>query len=455
MATPARGPRFARAAGTSLAPCRAEVSIDMLTKAAVVVLALAVTCAEGVAQKKRCGPDAPKPGAAPAAPGERAVGSAPDAGALDPYTKNDPKAMLRAGYVGFGPFEVGDGHDTKAVAALLGDTAIAWAETSHFKIGCSLAPLPLPPGKDGQALVRDLEQLKKLVPGVEPRPKVLSTWLRLHVYALRLEQLYADVQRRLGVGDESFPGPKDAIDYKSYRGEGPYLGQRGKYVVLLLDRASSFGRYARAFLDTRQRFTVRHLFRLADSMLLSTCEEFAEGRFRDDAALHCHVVFNVVHNLLDGYRHYNHDLPVWFKEGLAQWHVRRIDPRFTSWSTASEWGADWRPVADWAPVVRGLVETGSVPPARTTMRWLDYGPAKFADRVVFWSRVDWLMTMGDAKLRVFLDTLKEPFDRTARLPDPAEVAARQDLALHKAWGLDLDSFDHYWAAWVKKSTSAR
>ena len=379
----------------------------------------------------------------------------PDAGKVDPFTKGDPLTMLKAGYLSFGPFELGDGHDTKKVEELLGDLGIAWAETAHFKIGCSLSPLTMPTGRDGNTLSRELEELKKVLPAVDPRPKYLPTWLRLHLYARRLEALYADFEKRIGVGDDEFPTGPEQVDYKNYKGEGPYLGQRGKYVVLLFDRASSFARYARAFFDNRQRYTIRHHFRLVDSLLLMTCEEFAEGRFREEAALHAHVVFNAVHLLLDGYHHYNHDLPAWFSEGFAQWHVRRLDPRFTSWNAVVEYGTDWRPITEWAPMVRNLLTTKSVPPGATTMRWWDFESPRFSDRVVFWSRVDWVLSLGDKKLKAYLDTMKEPFDRASRLPSRNELIARQDEALKKAWGLDVDSFDQYWSAWALKTYQER
>jgi hypothetical protein len=47
--------------------------------------------------------------------------------------------------------------------------------------------------------------------------------------------------------------------------------------------------------------------------------------------------------------------------------------------------------------------------------------------------------------------MKEPFDRLRKKPHRIELLARQDEALKKAWGLELDSFDQFWAAWVLKT----
>jgi hypothetical protein len=218
--------------------------------------------------------------------------------------------MLKAGYYSFGPFELGDGHDTKKVADVLGDLGIAWVETSHFidrLLGLAAAGAERQGGADSE---KELAELKTVLPTVDPKTKMLSTWLRTHLLARRAEAIYDDVRRRLGAHDERVPVEEAGPDFKNYRGQGPYFGHRGKFIVLVFDRASSFARYARAFVATKQRFTIRHLFPGTDSMLFMTAEEFSDSQFRDDRALHCHLVFGLVHNLIDAYRHFNHELPV-------------------------------------------------------------------------------------------------------------------------------------------------
>ena len=391
-------------------------------------------------------------GAKAAPPG---AASRHDAARSDPFTAGSPTLLSRAGYVSTGPFALGDDHDTRAVDAALGDARICWLETAHFRIGCALSPCAAPSGKDGDELEKELRALAQVLPKVDPKTRLLSTWLRTHVFAQRVEQLYAEFQRRLGVRDESFPrAAPDTVD-DEYMGEGPYLGQRGKFIVLLFDRASSFGRYVKTYAGRDQGFAIRHHFVKEDALLFATSEEFAQGRFRDDRSMHCHVVFNVVHNLLAGYRHFSHPVPPWFAEGFAQWHVRRLVPGFTNYTTLDEFSLDGRFAPRWDRAVRGLVDTGSFTPAKNVLAWTDYASMKFSDRMTIWSRVDYLLSLGDERLRIFLDTCKRPFAAGVRFPSESELFVRQAEALRAAWDLDASLFDQRWSAWVMQRYAAR
>ena len=374
---------------------------------------------------------------------------------VDPLTRGDVIAMLRADYVSFAPFALGDDHDTKAVDKLVGAGTTAWIETKHFKLGCALDPLTVPEGASGDAMRAELMGLRAKFPQLEPRQRTLSTWLRAHVYAHRLEALYAEVEKLLGVNDDDFPQSAQDVRADRATGEGPYLGQKGKFIVLLFDRAGSFARYAREFTGSKQRFSMRHYFARTDSLAFVTCEEFAEGKFREDAALHAHVAFHVVHNLLDGYLHYDHVLPVWFTEGAASWYVRKLDPVFTSWTTLDESQRDWLPIWDWRSEVEKLVRSDTFTPAGTMTTWLDYESVRFADRMVFWSRVEWLLGQGGEKFALFVKTLKQPLVGSGKPGERTAILARQDEALKRAYGLDMENFDKLWKRWVIKTSPKR
>ena len=63
----------------------------------------------------------------------------------------------------------------------------------------------------------------------------------MHLFAHRLEALYADFAQRAGV-DAAWLEQRDA---------GPHLGRDGKFVVLLFEQESHLGRYLRRFCDCR------------------------------------------------------------------------------------------------------------------------------------------------------------------------------------------------------------
>ncbi len=63
---------------------------------------------------------------------------------IDPYTKNDPERMRKAGYVSFGPFEFGELGSKNITSEHVEDhlfyARIIWVETAHFRIGSTLTP---------------------------------------------------------------------------------------------------------------------------------------------------------------------------------------------------------------------------------------------------------------------------------------------------------------------------
>ena len=84
----------------------------------------------------------------------------------DPYTGGDRALLERLGYVSLGPFELGTGHDSTSVEELLGTEPLAWIETAHFRLGCSLSPLLLRGQQDWSK-----EWIKK----VRDEPRLLIT----------------------------------------------------------------------------------------------------------------------------------------------------------------------------------------------------------------------------------------------------------------------------------------
>jgi len=67
------------------------------------------------------------------------------------------------------------------------------AETEHFRIGCSLRKVALPQDQDKRHyLYGRTQRLKKRLPKIDDHPKNLDPWLRLHLFAQRAEEQYAD-----------------------------------------------------------------------------------------------------------------------------------------------------------------------------------------------------------------------------------------------------------------------
>lgn len=369
----------------------------------------------------------------------------------DPYTGGEADALAAAGYVSLGPFEFGTNHNTATVAELLGTEPLAWIETAHFRIGCALSPLEVK-GKEEWSrdwidkTRRELTELKKLLPRVNPRAKVLDPWLRAHLTAWRLEQLYAEVLANLGLREEWFPKePGDPRDPEHFRGLGPYLGMQQKYEVLLLRRSASHARYTRAFQGQEIGEPIRYHDGAFGCMYWGASEETADGLFAIDMALHAHLVFNVAHNLYTGYRAFGHDLPAWLSIGLGHWHARRVSPRFPTYDRRDDSDRDPRSAFwEWDQRVWGMTKHGVFEPLATFLERDKPGEFGLEQHIESWALVDFLLTTKKAATFRFLHQLKAPFHGRTRFPTPQELQTRQRDALRDAFDCDAAGLEQQW-----------
>lgn len=371
---------------------------------------------------------------------------------VDPHTKGEPAAIAKLGYVGFGPFAFGTDHDTNDVEELLGTEPLAWIETAHFRIGCALSPVELrsdePWGEEWIRGVRlELKRLHNKLPRIDPATPRLDPWLRAHLIAQRLEDLYTEVAANLGVDDRSFPvvTPDDPSNPETYRGSGPFLGMRAKYRVLLLRHESSHARYTRAFQHHEMKDPVRDHDFAFGSYYWGGSEDAADGLFRSDLALHAHVVFNVAYLLYSGYRDHAHDLPVWLATGLGHWHSRRVSQRFPTYERRHDGDREprsefWR----WQDRIRSLAKEGCFEPLPTLCLRDEAGAFGLEQQIQAWGLVDWLMREQKSATMRFVHLLKEPFHARTRPPTPEDLRDRQWQAMREAFGVDAAELQRQW-----------
>ena len=382
---------------------------------------------------------------------------------IDPYTKNEPELMKKAGYVKYHPIEFGE-HTGKPVSSEtiednVGKAKMLWVETAHFKIGSALPAFAIPASdrKLKKKLEGELKRLKKKLPKVNHRTRKLDRWLRLHLFAQRCEDLYADFSKRLKVDASSFPkGPKALLRNGQYWGEGPYLGQNGKYHVLMFDKASDFSRYISLFLGRTQTMAVRHNYKKIGSLLVATAAELDEGSLKHDTRMHCHIVFNVTHNLINGYRFYAYDLPVWFNEGMAHWFSREVNPKYALDFDQNE-GASAKVINDgkWKPRMRRWMGGKHVKTAADLLSLRDFGQLTKYDHVMSWSVCDYLMSLGDEKWRNFMNEVKGYVDPKTGIAQAKQILPLQRKGLKAAYKFNALQLEERWRAWVKKTYPAR
>jgi hypothetical protein len=379
---------------------------------------------------------------------------------VDPYTKNKPELMQKAGYVSFGPFPFGmiaDKVVTSAdIDASLEYLQILWIETPHFRIGLDLPAWTIPMDAETRKKIRtELEVLAEFLPGINPKTRKLEPWLRAHLTAWRLEKLYRETQELFGVKDEDFPEDQSKVIVlpdTRYMGYGPYLGMQDKFLVLVFEKEGPFQQYMKNFLGRDSKKPQRWHFTVGHSILYTCATESNDYPLKHDTALHCALAFNVSQNLLDGFRHYSYDMPVWIREGFGHWNNRRVDTHWPNFDQTEGGAIDMRKDDRWDLIARGLVTTGSkFAPFAEVMTWRDFGDIAFNDHVAIWSRMDWMMSQGPEKWQKFLFAVKgrdNPKDWSA---DQTELVGATREAIQDASGVTPLNIDERWGTWVTET----
>ena len=122
------------------------------------------------------------------------------------------------------------------------------------------------------------------------------------------------------------------LEPEDYSESGPYLGQSEKFLLLLCERKSEFGRYLAAYLNAEHDSSYRFGW-FGECMFLGANIEAIRESFASqagepyDTMLHCKVVASLAANFVDGFRASLNPAPVWLSYGLGHVYQRRIDPR--------------------------------------------------------------------------------------------------------------------------------
>ncbi|MFO1051700.1 MAG: hypothetical protein U1F36_05765 [Planctomycetota bacterium] len=381
----------------------------------------------------------------------------------DPWIKDDDGALARLGYVAVGRIPFGDGHDSVRMQEDLGELPLLFVETAHFRLCCELPAFDMPRDKERRArLLPELEALSRKLPKLDPRKlRSVDPWLRAHLFAQRLEDLYSEFARIAGVEDAAFP-PADQTFYfrgdapprwrDPWMGRGPFLGQRGKFLVALFRKTSTCGRYLSTFTGAGRDSPTRWYFEKSDAALFATAIDFADGAYRDDEALYAHVIHNVTHCLIDALRGYSYDVPVWWSEGLCHWLRREHCPEHNDFEAIKETDKRAYTVFDWPEKVRQRVGNGLVRPLHDIGDRFRCDDFDLVDHMTCWSRVDFLLSQFPAeRFAAFLRGMKGLVDARGAAPSPEQVCAAQRKLIEEVFGCDPDRLDEQWREWVTRN----
>jgi len=369
---------------------------------------------------------------------------------VDPYTEGDPERMERLGYTAFGPFHWRGPDFTNHVVEAIGSIPMLWVETEHFKIGSSLGTYEIPNDREERDRIEDeLDTLEDRLGRLRPPRKELDPWLRLHLYAQRAEALYAMFLEDFG------------IDEADFEPERRYLGNENKFLLLLCERKSEFGRFVRIYIEQENDNAYRWGWH-GDCMFYGAAYEAITEHFVQpqeepfDTMLYNRMASGLASNFIDGYRS-QFSAPRWLGYALGHVYVRRIDPR---WPTADGHSArhvrqedDWR----WEPQVYGLVKNDFFASTETMFGWTGYEDMNTRDHMIAWSKLQFLMTEADGDPKGWLDTLTSRPRVHGEDPEArrATMAELQEDALLAHFELTPEELDERWAQWVRRNYDKR
>jgi len=365
----------------------------------------------------------------------------------DPYTENEEAALLKAGYVANGRFHWADGHSTADIDESLGGANIVWVETAHFRYGFALPLYVVNKSSklEKEKIKAELLRLNKILPNISLKAKTLDPWLRLHLYAMRAEDLYAEISNILGVTESDFPTGPGQLKNGVYMGEGPYLGMGAKFNLMFMGKESSLGRYRSGFLRNDGSEPIRHMFP-RDGVLLFAVAAENDG-MSSDTTMHCLFVYSLTMNLLNGYRYYRHALPEWMVVGMAHWQARRIDEKRNYFTRDRVFSEDDKNIWNWGPKIRARIQHEVAPSFEKVAVFKDPENMQYSEHMMAWSRVDFLMNNRPDGFKTWIHLMKEPFEDGVTIT-PEMMMERQVDALQKAWGMTPEEFDTQWAAWA-------
>lgn len=386
-----------------------------------------------------------------ALPGRAQVGGEPEAedndievfAEVDPWTKG--KGFERLGYERVGSLILPGPSSTEEVQQVLGGVPMLWVETEHFLIGSSLKTYRFKGDKqEKRKLDAEFKQLQERLGRFKHPRSELDPWMRLHLAAQRLETIHAEFVELFGLEDVAFGPPAEGM------GDGPHLGQKEKFLVLLLEKSASLGRYTRRFTGSEQTFSYRYGFTDGGYVFGIAAESLRTNGFHLDATLHTTMAFGVVNNLLDAFRGTWGAAPLWFKYGLGHVWSRRIDPRWNLYEGGGGHVDQREDAWVWEPRIRGLVANGVYPSFEDMMAWEQWDEMKQRDHMMAWSRVSWLLDREGSDPGAFLMGVTEPPPEGEWQVPPELRAARQGPAFEAGFGGTPAALEAEWARHVKR-----
>jgi hypothetical protein len=362
-----------------------------------------------------------------------------------PYTKGDRELEKKLGYERMGFVTWRDGEDSTIIQENMGAIPMLWVETEHFKIGSSLGTFKIDNNKAQKARIKEeIARLKKKLGKFKAPKKSLDPYLRLHVYAQRAEDIYAQFVEDFGIKPENMPE------------NAQFLGHENKFLLLLCQRKSEYGRYIKTYDKAEHPFCYRMGW-YNDGMIVALNMESISLPHDDkelpvDVMMHCLLGNTLGSCFIDGWEQNMFRAPPWITYGIAHLYGKRVDPHWTFFDARRASQINYKDAWNWEPRVRGLVKNEYFPTTKEMMTWTTFGDLDNRKHMISWSKMQYLLEVakGDKAKFLSLACKRLTIPELNGAKHAEEPFLRQQRALKEGFGLTPDELDEAWAAWVSK-----
>ncbi len=135
--------------------------------------------------------------------------------------------------------------------------------------------------------------------------------------------------------------------------------------------------------------------------------------------------------------------------GLAHWHSRNVSPRFPAYERKSDGEDEDSPFWKWDERARGLMKFEAFEPLPELMARKTIGEFGMEQHIQCWYFVDYLMAAKKGPTMQLLHELKAPFHQQHKLPTHAELLARQEAAVRRAFGQNVVELEGAWREYAR------
>ncbi|HJM38782.1 MAG TPA: hypothetical protein QGG59_01570 [Planctomycetota bacterium] len=347
-------------------------------------------------------------------------------------------SIMEASNINHGPFIFGRSDSQRIMDDMVWQPI--WMETKHYRLGGDFPKWKIPE-VERKIYRAELSELQKKYPKVNPKTRTLDKWHRIHLLANRMERFYSDARASFGCS------PLEFLDEgkNKRRGTGPYLGEKDKYEILVVDERTLYREYMT--LNWGLAYVKPQRWNNVDRDCLWFGLSLEQEEIEHDRKLQNIVIHGLAHNLLDGYMHYSFELPVWLTEGYAHWAERENDPRYTTFCSVEGSLHEGKTLIDWRPEVRKLVRKNEAASFATLIRRASFAEIGWEDHLICWSKMDFLLETKPKEFGVFLTEIVSRRDKQG-YPDGSNMDNVQRDGFKKHFGWTLNKAEEKWKEWV-------